>query len=200
MAQAVLVRKQVHTNKVIVRMSVATLLNHINAGDEDALVELHAQYVNLVYSVAYRILNHDQDAEEATQDVFMRLWEKSETFDVSKGSFTTWLVTITRRIAIDRMRKRERRTQNVNMSMDEQPYLWETLLVQEDMSDLQRSLLSAMDELSKEQQEAIYLAYFHGMTHREIAMTLERPLGTVKTHIRTGMEQLRIIWMKASGR
>ena len=200
MAQAALVSKQVHTNKVIVRMSDAILLKRINEGDESALVELHAQYVNLVYSVAHRVLHQDQDAEEATQDVFMRLWEKSETFDVSKGSFTTWLVTITRRIAIDRLRKRERRTKNVDMSMDEQPYLWETLLVQDDMSELQSSLLSAMGELPPEQQEVIQLAYFQGMTHREIAATLQRPLGTVKTHIRTGMEQLRSIWMKASGR
>ena len=106
MAQSAVINILSHVKMVKSRMSVAPLLKRISDGDEDALVELHAQYVNLVYSVAHQVLHHDEDAEEATQDVFMRLWEKSESYDADKGAFTTWLVTVTRRIAIDRLRKR----------------------------------------------------------------------------------------------
>jgi len=156
---------------------------------------LHDRYVNIVYSVAYRVLNNAQDAEEVVQDVFLRVWERSASFDDRKGKFTTWIATISRRIAIDRLRSRERKTPDESFSMDAAPHLWETTLVQEDMTDLQRSLLSAIAELSDEQQQAIKLAYFHGMSHSDIAAHLNRPLGTVKSHIRLGMQKLRGIWL-----
>ncbi|MCA9325730.1 sigma-70 family RNA polymerase sigma factor, partial [Candidatus Saccharibacteria bacterium] len=73
------------------------LLQRVNAGDEEALMLFHNQYVNLVYSVAYRVLGDQQAAEEVTQDTFMRLWKKSESYDPEKGRFTTWLLTVTRR-------------------------------------------------------------------------------------------------------
>ncbi len=157
---------------------------------------LHDRYVNIVYSVAYRILNNGQDAEEVVQDVFLRVWERSASYDERKGKFTTWIATISRRMAIDRLRSRERKTPDQMLSMDAAPHLWETTLVQEDMTDLQRSLLSAMRELSQEQQQAIQLAYFHGMSHADIAAHLNRPLGTVKSHIRLGMQKLRGIWLR----
>lgn len=176
--------------------SILNLLNRILAHEEEALLELHRHYANLVYSVAYRVLNNAQDTEEVTQDVFLRLWDKAASFDPDKGKFSTWLATITRRMAIDHLRKRQRRNPDQSVSMDEKPYLWETTLVQEDLSELQRTLLSAMGELSQEQQQAIQLAYFHGMSHTDIADHLQRPLGTVKSHIRIGMQKLRSIWLQ----
>ncbi|MEL6310156.1 MAG: sigma-70 family RNA polymerase sigma factor [Chloroflexota bacterium] len=177
---------------------ITTLLERVQAGDEHALLTLYDQYANAVYSVAYRVLNNQLDAEEVAQDVFMKLWEKAQSFDPERGSFVSWLLTIARRSAIDRLRKRTRREPDEAVSMDAKPYLWETKLGQEDMSDLQRSLLSVLDELSQGQREAIYLAYFHDMSHSDIAAHLDRPLGTVKSHIRLGMQKLRTIWRKSS--
>ena len=176
---------------------VASLLKQIEAGDEEALLALHAQYANLVYSVAYRVLDSQQDAEEVTQDVFMRLWHKAEMFDPQKGKFTGWLLTITRRLALNRMRQRTRReAPQKTVSLDEHPQLWEAQLVHEDLSDLQRVLLSALGQLTADQQEAIQLAYFQGMTQAGIAEYLDKPLGTVKSHIRLGMQKLREIWLE----
>src|SRR5215813_9492714 len=85
------------------------LLQRIQKGDEDALLALHGQCANLVFSVSYRVLDDRMEAEEVTQDTFMRLWKKSYSFDPEKGRFITWLLTVTRRLAIDTLRQRQRR-------------------------------------------------------------------------------------------
>jgi len=171
------------------------LLQQIQTGDEEALVALHAQYASLVYSVAYRILNEQMAAEEVTQDTFMRLWHKSYTYDPEKGRFITWLLTVTRRLAIDVLRQRQRREPNTGMLfMDEDPNLWENVLATEGGSDLRRTLVSVLSELPAEQRELIELVYFYGMTHSDIAETRGLPLGTVKTRIRLGMQKLRLAW------
>lgn len=173
-----------------------TLLNGIQQNDESALSDLYDQYANAVFSVAIHIVQHQQDAEEVTQDVFLRLWNKSEMFDPEKGTFITWILTITRRIAIDRQRKRKRMLDALNpLYMDETPYLWETIAGKENQNDLHQSLLTALGELRTEYREAIQLAYLGGMTHVEVAEKLNKPIGTVKSHIRIGMEKLRTIWM-----
>jgi len=174
---------------------LAKLLNQIQNDDESALVELYDQYVNAVFSVAYQVLENKLDAEEVTQDVFLRIWNKSALYDSNKGKFISWLLTMTRRIAIDYLRHKKRASQVENpVSLDEQEYLYETTLVYSDMSELQRMLASALQELPVDYRNAIQLAYFRGMTHSEIAEHLNRPLGTIKSHIRQGMEKLRTIW------
>lgn len=187
-------------NKRVAIMSetpIKILLQQIQSGDEDALLSLHDQFATPVYSVAYRVLGDTQDAEEVTQDVFLKLWDKARSFDPDKGKFISWLLTIARRSAIDLLRKRQRREPpEYSISMDAAPYLWETGPGKEDISDLQRSLLGVMGELPDEQRDAIYLAYFHGMSHSDIATHLNKPLGTVKSHIRLGMQKLRSIWMQ----
>ncbi|MEO8607698.1 MAG: sigma-70 family RNA polymerase sigma factor [Chloroflexota bacterium] len=172
------------------------LLQQIQAGDEEALVALHAQFANLVYSVAYRVLDDQMAAEEVTQDTFMRIWHKSHTFDPQKGRFITWLLTVTRRLAIDVLRQRQRREPNTGMLfMDEDPNLWENVLATDSNgSDLRRTLVSVLSELPSEQRQLIELVYFYGMTHNDIAETTGLPLGTVKTRIRLGMQKLRLAW------
>jgi RNA polymerase sigma-70 factor (ECF subfamily) len=173
------------------------LLRRVSAGDEEALVALHARYVNLVYSVAYRVLNDAMAAEEITQDTFMRLWNKSYTYDPDKGRFITWLLTVTRRLAIDLLRQRKRRTPQAGMVfMDEAPQLWEEVLTTDTgSSELRRTLKSVLGQLPAEQKELIELTYFYGMTHSDIAETTGLPLGTVKTRIRLGMQKLRSAWL-----
>jgi len=182
-----------------VRMSESTelvLLQRVQNGDEDALIALHTQYANLVFSVAYRVLNDQMGAEEVTQDTFMRLWNKSYSYDPAKGRFTTWLLTVTRRLAIDMLRLRLRREPKAGMLfMDEDPALWENILSVDGGSDLRRTLKSALSQLPTDQSELIELVYFYGMSHNDIAETLSIPLGTVKTRIRLGMQKLRLAWV-----
>ncbi len=171
------------------------LLQQIQNGDEEALVALHSRYANLVFSVALRVLNDQMAAEEVTQDTFMRVWRKSGSFDPEKGRFVTWLLTVTRRLAIDRLRQWQRREpQRATLFMDENPQLWEQVLAVDGYTDLRGSLVSAIRDLPEAQREAIELAYFYGMSHSDIAEYLQTPLGTVKTRIRQGMQKLRSAW------
>ena len=180
------------------RMSQSTelmLIQRVQAGDEDALIMLHTQFANLVFSVAYRVLNDQMAAEEVTQDTFMRLWNKSYSYDPAKGRFTTWLLTVTRRLAIDVLRLRQRREPKSGMLfMDEDPGLWENILSVDGGSDLRRNLKSVLGQLPSDQSELIELVYFYGMSHNDVAETMNIPLGTVKTRIRLGMQKLRSAW------
>lgn len=160
------------------------LLERIARRDEAAFLELYAEYSTLVYSVAYHGVENAMDAEEVAQDVFLKLWNKAEAYNPSRGSFVTWLLTITRHTAIDKLRRR----QHVAPLEEHE----ETLVVSSE--DMAQGLGAALETLGEEQRQAIYLAYFHGLSHRQIAERLARPLGTVKSHIRQGMERLRELW------
>ncbi len=178
--------------------SLMELLRRIQANDEDALIELHAQYANLVFSVALRVLNDQMAAEEVTQDTFLRLWDKSHTYDPQKGQFVVWLLTITRRLAIDTLRQRTRQEPRTDMLfIDENPQLWENLL-STGSSELRRTLLFVLKDLPPDQSSVLNLAYFQGMSHSDIAAYLQLPLGTVKTRIRQGMQKLRAAWLEVN--
>lgn len=175
--------------------TLADLLAQIQTGDEAALLTLHKQYASLVYSVALRVLSDRMVAEEVTQDTFMRLWHKADTYDPEKGSFVTWLLTITRRLAIDAHRKQQRDPVPNSVFVDSDSERWERMLGSEDDVELRRNLVAVMQALPDDQRHAIELAYFHGMTHRQIAGYLDQPVGTVKTRIRLGMQKLRDAWL-----
>lgn len=171
------------------------LLAEVQNGTEAALITLHEQYANLVYSVAFRVLNDQMAAEEVTQDTFMRLWHRVEAYDPAKGSFVTWLLTITRRLSIDAYRKRQRDPMQNSVTMDGNPERWEYIFGTDENADLRRTLAAVLRDLPDEQRQAIELAYFYGMTHRQIADVLNQPLGTIKTRIRLGMQKLRQAWL-----
>lgn len=176
------------------------LLARIQQDDQDALMTLYHRYSRLVYSVAYQTLNNQEDSEETTQDVFLRVWKKSSQYDAARGSFVGWLVTVTRNAAIDRLRVRQRRDVSPDtLSLDADHAVWANLEPHTRDQDLHHQLASALHTLSNEQQEAISLAYFYGMSHSEIAEKLGRPLGTVKSHIRQGMKRLRDIYLSHDG-
>lgn len=161
------------------------LLERIQTGDEKALLALHTEYAGLVYSVVFRILGNQQDAEEVTQDAFMSLWHKSGYYSPQKGNFVTWFLTLAKRLAIDYWRRNKDRLVP-QLSIDE---------TTADQTEHNHALNMIIAELPREQQEALQLAYFYGMSHREIAEYTGRPLGTVKTHIREGMKKLRVAWL-----
>ncbi len=170
------------------------LVNQVREHDETALIELYRRYGTLVYSIVLRTLGNAQDAEEVTQDVFLQIWRKGHLFDPARGTFVAWLTTSARNAAIDHFRRRRREPEQHTVSLDDVPTLAEVLQVEHEEDELRRSLAAAVRRLSPEQQEAILLAYVYGMSQREIAEQLRRPLGTVKSHIRQGMERLRQIW------
>jgi RNA polymerase sigma-70 factor (ECF subfamily) len=148
----------------------------------------------VLYSTAFRILGDAQEAEEAIQDVFVQIWNKAATFDVALGAPFHWALGITRNRCIDRIRARQRRTRLYQEVMEEStidPILCapppHAHLREEELA----AVHSAVKGLPHEQQQAIEMAFFGGLTHLEIAETLNQPLGTIKARIRRGMFKLR---------
>jgi RNA polymerase sigma-70 factor (ECF subfamily) len=172
------------------------LVDRLRARDETALLALYRRYGTLVYSVALRTLGDAQDAEEVTQDVLLSLWKQPHVYDPARGSLGGWLAVMTRNAAVDRYRRRRRHEPAAELvSLDGTPALWDLLPGDEPGDpDLRRGLAALVGRLATEQREAIILAYIYGMSQTEIAQHLNRPLGTVKSHIRQGMERLRQLW------
>jgi RNA polymerase sigma-70 factor (ECF subfamily) len=137
-------------------------------------------------------------AEEVTQDTFMRLWHKAEAYDPAKGAFAGWLLTITRRLAIDLHRKQQRDPLQNPVFIEEDLKHWENALQSDEDSDLKRTLVAVLHVLSNDQRQVIELAYFHGMSHSQIAGYLGQPVGTIKTRLRLGMQKLREAWLSGS--
>jgi RNA polymerase sigma-70 factor (ECF subfamily) len=172
----------------------AVLLQRVANGDEDALLLLHTRYVNLVYSMAMHILRDPFLAEEVTQDVFLKLWQKSEHYDPRRGRFATWLLSVTRFAAIDRLRYEGRHF----VPSPEPPNREEASIEdwhQQIDWDQGQQLRMLLWDLPPDQRELIELAYFGGMTHRDLAEHLHLPLGTVKSRLRLGLQKLRALWL-----
>jgi RNA polymerase sigma-70 factor (ECF subfamily) len=167
------------------------LIARLAQRDQAALTALYERYANLVYSLALRVVQDGRLAEEVTQDVFMEVWNRPERWDVQKGRFSSWLLTVTRYTAIDRLRGERGRT-------EEMPYE-DTLSHHPDDDPLSawaeaESLRPLLARLPPEQRYIIDLAFFQGLTHSQIAEKTGLPLGTVKTRLRTALTRLREQW------
>jgi RNA polymerase sigma-70 factor (ECF subfamily) len=174
------------------------LMDRLAGRDLAAFEALYDRYGDLVYSVSLRVVGDTYVAEDVTQDVFVRVWRRPEQFDVRRGKFVTWLLSVTRNRSIDHRRSQARRMRHEALpSLDEE----EDVLPSEDwrddpaaatvLSDECAAVRAALDVLPAEQRLAIQLAYFGGLTQQEIANKLGQPLGTVKTRIRLGMQKMR---------
>lgn len=173
----------------------ALLISQVEQGSEDALVALHRRYVNLVFSLTLRILGDLMAAEEVTQDVFIKLWQHPRAYDPAKGRFSSWLLTMARHAAIDRLRKDGRQPWLVSTSDGKDQHTSRGQMIP--MANLgpheHEDLRLAVGQLPSDRRQLIELAYFQGMSQQDIAVYLDLPLGTVKTRMRLGMQQLRAI-------
>jgi RNA polymerase sigma-70 factor (ECF subfamily) len=176
------------------------LLQRIVARDERAVAELYDRHNRLVFSVIWRILRSQADAEDVLQDTFVRVWTRAETYDVSLGSPTTWLTRIARNRALDRLRAQRARASVDGQApeKDTTREIQEAVAAVSDRPDvrtedaaLTAALRGAVARLPETQRVLIEAAYFEGYTHQELAERLGLPLGTVKTRIRAGLQALR---------
>lgn len=174
------------------------LMQRLSQRDQNALVELHERYHNLVYNMAMQVLKNASRAEEVTQDVFFQIWRWPEKWDAQKGRFVSWLLTVTRYTAIDRLRRENRQPPLSPHSLE---HLAELLTrnspVEDSRHDNGRLLRSLLKELPEEQRDLILLVYFRGMTHTEAAEMLKLPVGTVKSRLRLGLQKLKDAWFQA---
>ena len=172
------------------------LMERLAFKDLLAFRALYKRFGNIVYSTSLRIVRDGQVAEDVTQEIFLRIWRKPESYVPQRGRFLTWLTSVTRNRAVDEVRSRNRRYRHETASPEQQereiagPETDDPALTAE-LSDQRRLILTAMAGLPQEQREVIELAYFGGLTQQEISERLSQPLGTVKTRIRLGMQKLR---------
>lgn len=167
------------------------LLERVAGGDEQAFEQLYRSNSTLLLTMIVRIVRDRSLGEEVLQEVFTTVWTASERFDATRGSGKAWLVTLARRKAIDCVRsvqaQRNRDQADADMAGPSPAGTDEQAVTKIDAE----VTATKLRELPPQQAEAIYLAFYEGMTHAEIAGRLRAPLGTVKSRIRDGMTSLR---------
>lgn len=172
------------------------LVGAMAMGNVHALEILYDRYSRPVFSFALRILEDHAVAEDLLQEVFLRAWRQARKFSEGRGTFITWLLSITHNMAIDEIRRQNRRPKRADSA---DPVLLLTNMTDEALSvedqalfgSVRESVAQAMASLPEAQRTAIELAYFRGMTQREIAELQGEPLGTIKTRMRLAIRKLR---------
>jgi RNA polymerase sigma-70 factor, ECF subfamily len=172
------------------------LIEAVARGDRAAFETLYDRYAPAVFGLALRTLRDRESAEEAVQEVFWRVWQRSKSFDRNRA-FAPWVFGIAHNYCIDELRRRKARPQSVYE--DEEHPILSGIADSVDVADAaldseqRRIVQGALQQLPSEQRQALELAYFGGLTQQEIAARLGNPLGTIKTRMRLGLQKLRSI-------
>ena len=177
--------------------SDAQLVTSIARYGEAALAEIYRRHGGAVYGLARRVLNNATEAEDVTQEIFLRLWNEPDRFDPSRGPLRSFLLAQAHGRAVDAVRslnaRRRREVQDAQRtataSYDLDHEAWDLAL--------EDRVSKALDELAQEERRAIELAYFKGYTYVEVAQSLGQPEGTIKSRIRNGMQRMRVSLIEA---
>ncbi len=161
-------------------------------GNHAALSDLYDQSSGILYALALRIVRNANDAEEAVHDAYWRAWRYAGVYNAERGSVLSWLILMTRSSGIDRLRatKRHLAAHSIDDHFQAESPL-DSPETEVASNQKQHRIRAAIRQLSEDQREAIELAFFGGLTHAELAMQLNLPLGTIKTRIRTGLQRMR---------
>ncbi len=172
------------------------LVAQVANGDERAFLVLYNRHVGKVYARGLRILRDPMLTEEVTQDTFLKLWGRARLYHAERGTLLAWLLAITKRTALDRLRQEARRPALADEKDPED--LWQDIPDAGTTCEESRwrSILFAVRSLSPQHRQVLELAYYHGLSQREIGETLGWPLGTVKTRLPAAVKQLRREWGK----
>jgi RNA polymerase sigma-70 factor, ECF subfamily len=173
----------------------AALLRRMAAGDEQALGLLYDRWNAVVHGVVSRMLRQPDDVEDVVEEAFWQAWRQASRFDPTRGAVQTWLLTIARSRALDRVRSLRRRREDPLEGEDGQVVTQQTAEgdpgLDAEASERRTIVVAAMADLPQEQREALELGYFGGLSQSEIAERTGQPLGTVKTRMRLAMQKLR---------
>ncbi|HEX6591791.1 MAG TPA: sigma-70 family RNA polymerase sigma factor [Moraxellaceae bacterium] len=171
---------------------LAPLLYRTALGDQRAFEQLYRLSSPQLFGVALALLRRRDLAEEVLQEAYVKVWHAAGSYQPERGTATTWLATIVRRSAIDRLRRNRSELPSLpepdwDLVEDDGPGPLERMLEDADA----RRLARCLEHLDERQRESVRLAFFHGLTHTELADKLATPLGTVKAWIRRGLEKLK---------
>lgn len=176
------------------------LVRRMHAGDERALSAFYDRWFTVVNAVVTRIVKSSDDAEDVVEETFWQVWRQAGRFAADRGSVQTWLLTIARSRALDRLRASRRlREESMDAAGPGEAATNEAVLVSAssdpsvaaEQGEQRRLVLQALAELPPEQREALELGYYGGLSQSEIAERTGQPLGTVKTRMRLAMMKLR---------
>jgi RNA polymerase sigma-70 factor (ECF subfamily) len=169
------------------------MLRAVARGDESAFARVYDRYSPILLGLLLRILRSRAEAEDVLQEVFLQVWQRAHSFDAERGRAFTWLVTLARSRAIDRLRSVGSRERAAQRSAEEappesEPAEWaDAAAVRAERAEAVRAALA---ELPEEQRQVLLLAYLEGMSQSEIAAAKNQPLGTVKTRTRSALRKL----------
>ena len=174
------------------------LMQRIAARDQMALAEFYDRFGDLIYGMTLRVLQNQTLAEEAMPDTLMKVWNLAARWEPERSKLVSWLLTLARYTAIDRLRKEQRQSPWTAIGLEDLLNLIsQTRGVEQSWWDDRHQIEQLIQRLPPEQVEAIDLAFFRGMTHVEIADHLKQPLGTIKSRIRHGLMMLKELWLQA---
>jgi len=171
------------------------LMLGIQSGDADALSQLYDRYSGIMKALILRIIHNETEADDLLQEVFMEIWNQAKNFSAEKGKALGWMVTLTRRRAIDALRKKQayaRAEERLQAEPERQPLAWVENATEKDIEagDTRVLMAKVINSLPEAQQQVIELAFFQGMSQREIAFHTNVPLGTVKTRLELGLKKI----------
>jgi len=172
---------------------LAGLLAQSALKDQRAFGDLYQLTSAKLYGVALRILRRQDWAEEVLQECYVNIWNHAGDYAVAKSAPLTWMTSIVRNRCLDWLRRPQRETTGVEYDVaveawrDDAPGPMESLLAASEAAALAR----CMQQLESKQRQSIMLAFFHGLSHTELARHMQQPLGTVKTWVRRGLERLK---------
>ncbi len=168
------------------------LITRVARGDREAFDRLYDRFAGAVFGLVKRVLRDPAQSEEVTQEVLVDIWRTAPSFDPTRGSAGTWVMTLAHRRAVDRVRSAQASTNRDTFvaTRDHEP-AYDVVAETVERRLEQEQVGRAMKELTDLQREAVGLAFYGGYSHVQVAELLDVPLGTVKTRIRDGLIRLR---------
>ena len=180
------------------------LLARVKEGDEGALATLYGRHMPLLRTIISRVINNDTDAEDTVQEVFCEIWRQAAHYSEEKGKALGWIVTLARRRAIDKLRKKQayqRAEDRLTAEMVDQPVSDGIHNVEQNAFEADRTeiLNRIIGTLPDAQQEALKFAFYRGMSQREIAAHTGIPLGTIKTRLELAVRKVKTAVLALGG-
>ncbi len=168
------------------------LLGLVAQGDRQAFAELYDRTASRVFGLVKRLLRDHSQSEEVTQEIFLEIWQTATRYDPGKGGAMSWMLTMTHRRAVDRVRaSQSSRDRDTRIGIRDFAPEFDSVAENVEIQIESERVKEAMKRLTELQRQAVSLAYFGGYSHNEVSQMLKVPIGTVKTRLRDGMIRLR---------
>lgn len=169
------------------------LMRGIQMRDPKALEHMYDRYSGMMKALIMKVLHNDAEADDMLQEIFVEIWNRAASYNVEKGKPLGWMITLTRRRAIDRLRKREAYSRAEERLVEESktaPVVTAELGEEVALGEMREVLRRVLGGLPPAQRDAIELAFYKGMSQREIAAQTGIPLGTIKTRLELGLKKV----------